>query len=166
MSDDTKRSGIEEATSRFLEGVDGLDPSAWTAVPSPGGWSVSQIVEHVAIANTNVLGVLERHLEPIDAAPDIVDAEMPYLFYGGDEPPNAAAPTGTWSDIDVAVHALQDTANALIEWAHACSLDLRSYGFAHPAFGLLDGEQWLRFPAVHTWRHRTQARAVRRAVAL
>jgi uncharacterized damage-inducible protein DinB len=154
---------IVDATKRFVEVVADVVPTKWIAEPPRGPWTLSEIVEHVAIANRGILGVLDR-LAPSPGPSDISDDEMPYLFYGGDEPPDVGKPTGTWTDMTEALAALETSARDLIEWARASGVDLRQYGRRHPAFGMLDGAQWLRFSAVHTWRHRAQALAVRKAL--
>jgi uncharacterized damage-inducible protein DinB len=162
----TVSGGLEvvDATKRFVEVVGDVAPSMWTAPPPRGPWSLSEIVEHVAIANGGILGRL-GHLEPFDGETDITDEEMPYLFYSGDEPPGVGTPTGRWTDVTEALDALDASANRLVEWARASALDLRRHGGRHPVFGMLDGAQWLRFSAVHTWRHRAQALAVRKALS-
>jgi uncharacterized damage-inducible protein DinB len=156
---------LSESSKRFIEVVEGIDAAAFVAKPSGGGpWSVSEVVEHVAIANGSILGVLSKRLEPMNGPADVTDDEMPYLFYGGEEPPNVGTPTGAWTDIDDALGRLGATTGALRSWEAEATFDLRSQGARHPAFGMLDAAQWLRFSAVHTWRHRTQVKAVRRAL--
>jgi uncharacterized damage-inducible protein DinB len=152
---------ISEATKRFIDVVDGIDAAAFVARPSESGaWTVSEVVEHVAIANDNILTVLTKRLEPMTRPSDLTDEEMPYLFYGGEEPPNVGTPSGTWTDIGDAVSRLDATASALRAWAADTPLDLRGQGARHFAFGTLDAAQWLRFSAVHTWRHRRQVMKV------
>lgn len=153
---------ISQATKRFIDVVDGIDAQAFVVRPPDAGpWSVSEVVEHVAIANETILAVVSKRLEPMTGPSDLTDEEMPYLFYGGEEPPTVGTPTGAWTDIDDALSRLDATAAALSCWAAETPFDLRSQGARHPAFGTLDGAQWLRFSAVHTWRHRRQAMRVR-----
>lgn len=97
--------------------------------------------------------------------PDITDDEMPYLFYGGEEPPNLATPTGTWTNLNEGVERLRGSADAIVDWASGTPLELRCHGLVHPVFGLLDGAQWVRFAAVHTWRHRPDLQQVRKLLA-
>ena len=58
------------------------------------------------VANGNILAVVERRLEPLPGPPDVIDDEMPNLFYGREEPGHVAAPTGTWTDPEQAVGQL------------------------------------------------------------
>lgn len=152
---------IEDATERFVGVLAGVDGKAWTTAPEPSQWSLSEVLEHVTLSNRNLIVTLGA-LQTIASPPDVADEEMPYLFYQGAEPPNVAHPTGTWTDIDEAVGQLRASAGALVAWAGSTTVDPRSHGFPHPLFGMLDGAQWLRFSAVHTWRHRAELQAVRR----
>lgn len=156
---------IEQATTRFIDVLAEVDAGRWTARPDADHWSLSEVVEHVTLTNRGIivrLGGLRR----LDAPADITDEEMPYLFYRGAEPPNLARPTGIWTDVDEAVAQLRASASALVAWADGTPLDLRAHGVPHPVFGVLDGAQWLRFAAVHTWRHRAELQAVRQAVGI
>lgn len=86
---------ISEATKRFIDVVDGIEAEAFVARPPDAGpWSVSEVVEHVGIANETILAVVSKRLEPMTGPSDLTDEEMPYLFYGGEEPANVGAPTG------------------------------------------------------------------------
>ena len=161
MSNSEWQEQVSEATKRLIDVVDGIDAAGFVApATADAGWSLSEVVEHVAIANNSVLAVVSKRLEPMSGPPDITDEEMPYLFYGSGEPP-AGLPTGTWTDIDESLSRLDASATALRAWAAEASFDLRGRGARHPAFGTLDAAQWLRFSAVHTWRHRRQAMRVR-----
>ena len=165
MSNTEWQTQIGEATQRLIDVVDGIDVEAFVARSDGAGpWSVSEVVEHVAIANRNILGVVSSRLEPMVGPSDLMDEEMPYLFYGSEEPPNVGAPTGAWTDIDDALSRLDGTARDLGGWAIDAPFDLRGRGARHFAFGTLDGAQWLRFSAAHTWRHRRHVLQVRRAL--
>lgn len=158
---------VNDATKRFVDALAGVDATTWTAASPVGGWTLSEVVEHVAITNGRILDRLEQGLEPIgDTTPDITDDEMPYLFYGAEEPPNLAAPTGTWTDLDKAVERLRSSADAITTWVQETPIDLRHHGMVHPLFGLLDGAQWVRFAAVHTMRHRADLQRLRRALGV
>lgn len=154
---------IETATERFVSVLAGVDARSWMITPETDHWNLSEVVEHVTLANRNLVTRLQS-LQPIETPPDVTDDEMPYLFYQAPEPPAFAEPTGTWTEIDVAVEQLRASAKTLVEWEGDAGIDVRAHGFAHPLFGMLDGAQWLRFSAVHTWRHRAQLQALRRVI--
>jgi hypothetical protein len=147
---------IRRNAGRFYDALDGMSESQWSYRPSDGAWSVSEVAEHVAISNRGILKRLSGGLVPLTEPVGVVDDEIPYLFYVGDEPPNVSTPTGTWVDVADAATAFEASAVAVAEWAERTNLDLRAYGTGHPIFGMLDGMQWLLFAAAHTERHRMQ----------
>ena len=46
---------MRKRTDRFLECVGGMTGEQWLYRPTEGGWSVSEVTEHVATANRGVL---------------------------------------------------------------------------------------------------------------
>jgi hypothetical protein len=54
---------------------------------------MSEVTEHVAVANKGVLSLLSKRLSPLDG-PLALEDEIPFLFYGGGEPPSAQPLTG------------------------------------------------------------------------
>jgi uncharacterized damage-inducible protein DinB len=150
---------IRHAAARFLAQCARASESQWVFRLGPAVWSMAQVTEHVAISNRNIHRMLTKRLlgSPIDGrATGVLDVEIPYLFYRGDEPPNVATPTGDWTDRKIAAEAFDESARALLEWAGAQDSELRAVGLEHPVFGLLDGVQWLLFAAAHMERHRAQ----------
>jgi uncharacterized damage-inducible protein DinB len=164
MTSSEPQDAIRRATERFIEAFAGVTSEQWTLRPKAGDWSMSEATEHVAIANEGILTVVSKYLnDPLTEPLGVTDEDMPYLFYrDGDEPPEIAKPTGTWIDAARAAKDLEATAQTLIQWAQNTDLDLRARGCVHPAFGLMDGVQWLLFAATHTERHRAQILSLRR----
>lgn len=150
---------IREASTRFAAALASLDAAQWRFRPAPGQWSPADVAEHVAIANGNLGRALAARLleSPIgSAAVAVTDAEIPYLFYRGEEPPGVAAPTGALVDPAQGVAAIETSARSILDWADGVHADLRAFGLPHPVFGLLDGVQWLLFAGAHMERHRAQ----------
>lgn len=150
---------IREAAERFVAELVVATDEQWRFRPEPDVWSMSHVAEHVAKANDNLGRVLTRRLldSPMPARMgDVIDAEIPYLFYRGDEPPNLATPTGDWMDRDAACERVNESSLRILTWSESVTVDLRSVGVSHPAFGLMDGIQWLLFAAAHLERHRAQ----------
>lgn len=147
---------VQLVTERFIAAIDALTVAAWGERRASGGWSASEITEHVALANGGIARRLTDGLTPLVGATGVTDDEIPYLFYRGDEPPNVAAPTGTWTDRGDARTAVRTSAAAVVESLTRPDLDLRAVGAPHPVFGVLDGVQWALFAAAHSERHRAQ----------
>lgn len=150
---------VDEAAARFAAQCERASERQWTFRPDAGAWSMADVAEHVCIANRGILGRLSKSLLDASLAgrvPDVIDPEIPYLFYRGDEPPGVATPTGTWGPWVSVAGIFRQSFSAIHEWADATRIDLRAYGVMHPVFGVLDGVQWLLFIAAHTERHRAQ----------
>lgn len=156
---------IREAMARFLGELAPASPAQWQFRPSPTQWSMADVAEHVAIANRNIHQRLSERLldSPVAGrALGVIDVEIPFLFYRGDEPPNIATPTGALADPGAAREALDAGARAILQWADGVDADLRAVGLPHPVFGLLDGVQWLLFAGAHVERHRAQIIGLKR----
>ena len=160
----TAEAQIRAAMARFRETAT-VNPAQWTYRTASDAWSMADVTEHVAIGNRNIHALLSRKLlagvgRGLEA--QVIDAEIPYLFYRGEEPPNVATPTGTWTDRARALLALDDSFETLLGWCAGVAVDLRTTVLAHPVFGRLDGIQWLQYAAAHTERHRAQLIGIRR----
>jgi hypothetical protein len=156
---------VRDATLRFVEQCGVASVDEWNFRPKPQAWSMGDVAEHVSIANQGIVSRLSKTLlgSPLAGrVSDIIDDEIPYLFYRGDEPPNVATPTGVWTSWRDAKSTFKDSANRLLMWADEVTVDLRAYGVAHPVFGLMDGMQWILFAAAHTERHRAQLIGLKR----
>ena len=119
---------------------------------------MADVAEHVTLANERSLKALSRlELAPLgDAKPSVIDDEIAYLFYRGDEPPDIAGPTGRFAVDRRLLGKFGTSAQSILDWAQTASFDLRSFGLPHPVFGMMDGIQWLLFVGAHTERHRAQ----------
>jgi hypothetical protein len=150
---------LDEASQRFLRSCVRATDGQWLFRPTATSWSMADVTEHVTISNRNIHRMLTRRLldSPVSGrATDVLDLEIPYLFHRGEEPPDVAAPSGEGTDRQSAMESLRTSARSILDWADTVATDLRTVGVAHPAFGLLDGVQWLLFAAAHTERHRSQ----------
>ena len=164
MADLDIDAAMGRSTDRFVDEITSMDQEQWLYRPTPGAWCASEVAEHLVISNRGILSRLSRGLTtPLDGPLGVADDEIPYLFYRGDEPPNVATPTGTWTDVDPAVRELVASSDALIAWHRDTDLDPRGSGAMHPVFGMLDAMQWLLFAQAHTERHRAQLFGLRRA---
>jgi hypothetical protein len=156
---------VRNATERFVAECVSVGRDQWMFRPEQTSWSMSHIAEHVALGNGNLYRVLVKPLlngPPLTRTTDVTDDEIPYLFYRGEEPPNIAAPSGSWTDQNKATTLVKESSTLIAEWAAGVAVDLRKLGASHPAFGLMDGVQWLLFAAAHMERHRAQLVGLKR----
>jgi hypothetical protein len=143
------------AALRFERLCTQATPSQW-CFRDMNGMRTTDVAEHVAIANERMIERLHTLTWCGTRAPDVSDDEIPYLFYRMDEPPHSAAPSGNWTSWIEHAKTFRASVNKIVQWAADAGPDLRRYGAAHPAFGWLDGAQWLIFAGAHIERHRSQ----------
>jgi hypothetical protein len=149
--------------------AEGSDERLATRVERVSRWSVAQQLEHMAIVDRGVLGVLDRALaEPArDAArrPLLVGRLLLALGWiprGVGKAPERSQPQ------NVEPAALRELWRATIVGFEALAprLDALAASRArarHPRFGWLDAGLWLRFAAVHHHHHTKIVRDIERA---
>lgn len=152
------------AASRFESECDRAGQANWIYRPRPDHWCMGDVAEHVTIANKLFVGSM-RALQPREARPlDVMDEEIPYLFYRGDEPPHVGKPTGAWTEWASHKAEFKFSISKVMEES-ARVADPRQFVSPHPVFGLMDGVQWLLFAGAHIERHRAQLIGLMRAHA-
>jgi hypothetical protein len=148
------RKGVQNAAK-------GMTEAQWNFKPGPDRWSAAEVVEHLALIEDVVLGVLAKLPQgpapPADWDAKGLDAKL--LAQVPDrstkyEAPPQARPTARWSPEQALEHFLASRARTaeLLRTMH----DLRGHVIAHPVFGPMDGYQWVLAVAAHSERHTKQ----------
>ena len=149
------RNGVIEATK-------GLSDSQWKFKPAPERWSVAEIIEHIVLVENylleNVRPQLASSTAPVpDRDPKQMDAmilaRMPDRSAKFQAPP-PIVPTGRWTPqlaLDRFLADRKETVAFLKSDA-----DLRGPVVTHPAFGAMDGYEWILAIAAHSERHTKQ----------
>lgn len=157
------------ALSAISRTVAGLPQEKAGAHPSPGAWSVAEILEHLVLVETqmvplvgSLLAKTEHSRRPGTAAhaqPLSVEAiherslSERYKTKGRYEPAGTVAPASSLEQL----HGLQTQLLALEPRLRL--IDLGFASFPHWEFGPLTLGQWLVFVALHEERHLGQIRA-------
>jgi len=160
---------LDELTSsqaRLIEAVAGLNSAQWEFREAPDRWSIAEIVEHLAVFEDFLLGVIQRAMAD---APRVGSAGgKDQLVLGLPESRNfkfkareAASPTGRWQDPAQLVSEFRKVRARTAEFVADAQGDFRSHFFAHLAFGNLDCYQWLVLAGRHTDRHVRQIEEVK-----
>jgi hypothetical protein len=148
------RKGVEEA-------VKGLTDAQLKFKPAPDRWSIAEVVEHLAVIEDVLRGILgklpqapapaaDRNTKEVDA---MILAKVPDRSTKL-QAPEAAQPTGRWTPAATLEHFIASRAQttALLNDTPG----LRAHVIVHPYFGPLDGYQWIIAAAAHTERHTKQ----------
>jgi len=149
----------------FLDSVAGLSPEQWNFKAAPDRWSIAECAEHIALSEDFISGLAKNQVMKTPATPEkrqevkVTDQEI--LDKTPDrrqkfKAPEPIAPKKTFAEPDQAVAHFKESRDKNIEYIETTQDDLRDHFLPHPAFGPLDGYQWLLLMSAHTERHTLQ----------
>lgn len=154
----------------FLKSIAGLSEKQWRFKPAPDRWSVAEVAEHITVAETTIMGLIQHPLMQSPAAPEkreqvkgkdqLILEKMPDRSHKA-QAPEMLRPTGRWATEAELTKAFEDARKANMDYVRTTNDDLRDHFFNHPAFGMLDGYQWLVLLGTHTARHTAQIEEVK-----
>jgi hypothetical protein len=158
---------IQGKRTRLFEIISTVEPRILTARPAPEKWSIQEIVEHLVLAEVDVLGDLHALAERRPLRRGLRDRVL-YLvvmFILRFDIPVKAPSSGMLPKGDRALERLRADWEAnhrlLTEWIEAS--DPRAVDrplFAHPVAGAMTTAEALRMLEVHLDRHIRQIRAI------
>jgi hypothetical protein len=153
---------LTETRNGVTAAVQGLSDAQWNFKPAPDKWSIAEILEHLALTedliSKQVLVQIanapapspDRNAKQVDATivDKVTDRSVKY------HAPEPIQPTGRWTHAQALQHLLDSRAQtiALVE----STPGLRDHVISHPAFGPLDGYEWVLAAAGHSARHTQQ----------
>jgi uncharacterized damage-inducible protein DinB len=161
---------FQATQDKFLQSIAGLSQKQWTFKPGPDRWSVAEVSEHIAVAESGIFGVIQGKVMTTPAAP-----EKRELVKGKDEiillkvpdrsrkaqAPEFLRPTGRWTTEADLTKAFVDSRKATMDYIRTTNDDLRDHFFDHPVLGPMDGYQWLLLISAHSARHTAQIEEVK-----
>ena len=158
---------IDEMRTRLYTRLDGLTGEQERFRPAPDGWSIAEIVEHLAILEERLSKLFSIMITKAEASGARLSEGSSFRPVSLDEiterslkekytAPEAVRPTGAATIAD-SLARLRHSREAL----HALrprleTLDLTGATYPHPAFGPLDVYQWLALIGLHEGRHLRQ----------
>lgn len=169
-----------EVHRRLTARLETLDATRAAERSAPDAWSVTQIVEHLALIQEQMTKLFQKLLQKAEAGRHAAAAAMPGLDeragastapafapFSLDEliergrdrkfdAPESVRPQGGLSLLD-ALARLRDARARFLELRPRLEqIDLASLHFPHPLFGPLNLYQWLAFIGTHEERHLRQ----------
>ncbi len=162
---------LEGARERLLRELDDLSDRQWRFKPAPDRWSVAEVAEHVVMVEQDMLRLVTTDLlatpvvEPDPQAERVTARIREESADRSREVPAAerVLPTGRWPDRKALIRAFKRTDDSLREFIRKTPAPIREHRLQHPAFGALDGYQWVVLLAAHTDRHVQQVAEVKRS---
>jgi len=148
-----------------------LTPEQWNFKTAPERWSVGEVVQHLALAESLLFDLQQKTLtgppataEQLAATKgkdDMIRKVIPDRTKKAQAPePLQPAKAGDMGGQAAIVSAFRDRRNKTIEYASKTKDDLRGRVADSPV-GPLDAYQWLLFMAAHSERHLAQLREVK-----
>jgi hypothetical protein len=165
---DRAMSHLHATRKMFLDAVSPLSDAQWKFKPAPEVWSPAEIAEHLAMAETLLLGQVKKLLASPPAPekkPEVKGKDEVVLKVIADrsqkaQAPEVIRPSGRFPTREAVVSAFKENRDRTIDFVSTTDADLRSHFAPHPATGLLDAYQWILLAAAHTDRHVQQMREV------
>ena len=149
----------------FLKSISGLSQKQWLFKPAPDRWSVAEVAEHITVSETTIMGLIQHPLMQSPAAPEkreqvkgkdqLILEKVPDRSHKA-QAPEMLRPTGRWATEADLTKAFEDARKANMDYIRTTNDDLRDHFYDHPAFGTLDGYQWLLLLGTHSARHTAQ----------
>ena len=158
-------SGLEASATELDHAVCNLHSAQWTFKPTIDRWSIAECVDHLAVVEERVLKALKRFDRPAEPV-TMSDAQLLERLGDRSSPisaPERVHPTVRSDDGAATLAAFHRARQETIAFVSATGANLRSQAMPHPAFGLLDGHQWVITLAAHVRRHLKQIDEIKRS---
>lgn len=160
---------FQTTRDNFLKSISGLSQKQWTFKPGPDRWSIAEVAEHITVSEKTIFGAVQRSLQS-PAAPEkrelvkgkdeLILTRMPDRSHKA-QAPEILRPTGRWATEADLTKAFEDARKSNMDYIRTTNDDLRDHFYDHPAFGTLDGYQWLLLISTHSARHTAQIEEVK-----
>ena len=165
---DRARVYLDQTQNEFGGAIRHIAEAQWNYKPQSGGWSIAEIVEHIALAQERILGPMREALAEAPAMPprsdreivdDIVILRFPNRLAKFSSPFDCAGGLGRAEGMDRVV-ANYSRMRETLETAPGLrthSIQSRPLkAVSGGAYDQMDGYQWILVAAAHTERHTKQ----------
>jgi hypothetical protein len=160
---------LTASAARFRAATQELSDAQWSHRPAPDKWSPAEVAEHLALSEEVVPRLAQKALSEPGSERDeaqvreqdaeIIDSMKDDAWKGNAAEP--VRPRHTFPDGRAAAATFLERRSRTMEYVRDTEDPLRLHTFPHPAYGPLDGYQWLLMLAHHSDRH---VRQIERAV--
>ncbi len=167
---DEMKDRLELSRRVVQKAVEGLADYQWRFVPSEGGWSVAQCLEHITHVETRIVALLQQTIEGSQADQGILDlaagkdGKLIHLFPDRSRKVQMPAyfdfPQGTKPG-PMLMKEFDEVRDRSIEFLKNVPVDIRLWTAEHIVFKTLHGGQWMLVIALHAERHSGQIMEIR-----
>lgn len=154
---------LEMTESWLLSELEGLTPQQLAFRIGPDTWNITDVVEHLAIAEPQYWKQARDSMRqpPATDKPEATDAAI--LWYGIDRTNRtrtgeARVPKGSFSDVRDSLAAFRKLRAEILEYARSTGEDPRAHRLVD---GNMDVYQWCLMISAHSQRHILQIREIK-----
>jgi hypothetical protein len=151
---------LARSRTAVLQAVDGVTEEQARWKPGPERWSILEYVEHLAVSDDALVGLVKRSLEREAQAETEEERKAREqkiratpVPRGVNRAPEHLKPVARFASLADAVTAFLEARERTLEYARSTTDDLRSHFTPHPVLGQMDGYQWLCGNARHAETH-------------
>jgi hypothetical protein len=152
---------LTASAARFRAATEGLTEAQWNHRPAPDKWSAADVAEHLALSEEVMPRLARKALSEPGSERDetqvreqdaeIIDSMKDDAWKGN--APESIKPRHTYPDGRAAAATFLERRTRTMQYVRDTDDPLRLHTFPHPAYGPLDGYQWLLMLAHHSDRH-------------
>jgi hypothetical protein len=167
---ETALNSLQATHDAFLKSISGLSEKQWTFKPAPDRWSVAEVSEHIAVAESSLLGLVQTKFMTAPAAPEkraeaagkdeAILTKVPDRSHKV-QAPEFLKPTNRWATEAELIQAFEQSRKATMDYIRTTNDDLRDHFGPHPVLGTLDAYQWILLISAHSERHTKQIEEVK-----
>ncbi len=156
---------LNRAHLEFVEACEQIPPNRWKKNPSKGGWSAGEVVVHLTMVESTVLGFVREELSKRAQPHSLIQRIHFPLVLVSRRLVKRKTPIPLDSSLikarQEALEAYSSARNRTLKFiAEHSSRDLSPFRRKHPFLGSLNLYDWLRMLAYHEIRHTKQIREI------
>jgi DinB superfamily len=154
---------LEMTESWLMSELNGLSPAQLTYRMTPESWSITDVTEHLAIAEPQYWQRVQDSMKQPATTEKLEATDAAILWYGIDrtnrqKTGEARVPHGTFKTAADALATFRKLRSTMRDYAQSTSDDLRSRKLLE---GNMDVYQWFLMISTHSQRHILQIREVK-----
>lgn len=167
---DAALKSLQATHDAFLQSIAGLSEKQWAFKPAPDRWSVAEVSEHIAVAESSIFGLVQSKFMAGPATPEkrsevkvtdeVILERVPDRSHKV-QAPEFLKPTGRFADRAAVTKAFEDARKNTMDYVKTTQDDLRDHFGPHPMLGTMDAYQWILLISAHSARHTKQIEEVK-----
>jgi hypothetical protein len=161
---------LQRTHNNFLQSIAGLSEKQWRFKPAPDRWSIAEVSEHIAVAESTIFGLVQTKFMTSPADPskraEVAGKDEMILTKVPDrshkvQAPEFLKPTNRWATKAEVIQAFEEARRNTMDYVRTTNDDLRDHFGPHPMLGTLDAYQWILLISAHSERHTKQIEEVK-----